>query len=821
MENDILAEAIGDLESGSAICFTGAGFSYGATDAQTRKIPSSDELCAEICQLVGEEYVLGTSLTDIADFCESSSERKAHLTNFVVTRLTKCRPSESHIKIMGMPWRAVFTTNFDDVAEVAAGTHKLFPVTPTTSAKVLSVDKTPIYYLHGRALDVLEGQASPGIVLSERNYLDLKERNRDLYAALENEIHAASRIFFVGYSLKDAEIASRIFNISGIAEKSIVVVGPNGNPISLSRLAKFGTVLPIGVDSFASELPAISPQWFARRSIDRLTYLDEVLPEPARSEITVDDVERLLLSGKFDYGAYAHQRNSSVENSDYCIYRSSAVAEVFDRAAAGTNRIIASSDLGNGKSMFLSQVAFEGHKRGFRVFKIETLLKETFSEVDLLLKDASKKIFLIDGMVRFKQVAIYIGKRLAGNCILVVSEGTRSEESNYGRVIDTLSGKVHEVDLNVLSSSELANWNSFLERWGFWENRIEDSTSQRIDFLRRSCGAEVRAIVLSVFKESRLSVKIMGIVEYFLRQNSPQSKAFIALIINALCHEHVDWGRIVEWLNIDVASLRSAIRASPASNFMDASRNWHNFTSAQLADFILSNYDFPLDDVVDAYTKIVRHTAYAANDSRSGFDSVENLKELVRFRFVTRLFSSMENGLATITAVYQRLSSVPRMRDNDQFWLQYAMARMEERDYESAETYLGTALGIAKEKASRFTYSNHQLIDQRARLRFMTNAQLKKKINKKELLEAIDDLTSALVKAGSFVVHPLRSVQHILHFVEMRGEDLEVDLKDRLYELLKLMKTSFPDGKLEKSQRGETEMIRKDLKSAILVVSNL
>jgi hypothetical protein len=52
----------------------------------------------------------------------------------------------------------------------------------------------------------------------------------------------------------------------------------------------------------------------------------------------------------------------------------------------------------------------------------------------------------------------------------------------------------------------------------------------------------------------------------------------------------------------------------------------------------------------------VRETAYSSNDPRSGFDSRENLKELMRYRFLTRLFARMENGEKTINAVTTRFA---------------------------------------------------------------------------------------------------------------------------------------------------------------------
>ncbi|MCA2411538.1 SIR2 family protein [Rhizobium leguminosarum] len=196
IEDDILQEAINDICSGSAVCFVGAGYSWGATDASGASIPSVSDLCSEICKFPGMEDGVGAQLTDLAEFCQDDPTLKQRLITHLIKRLTHCSPSPAHKLVMGMPWRAVFTTNFDDVAERALAPLNPLVVTPVSDARNLRANRKPLYYLHGRALDLLEGVNDPGLVLSETNYLEIRQKNKNLYAALENEVHSASRIFF-------------------------------------------------------------------------------------------------------------------------------------------------------------------------------------------------------------------------------------------------------------------------------------------------------------------------------------------------------------------------------------------------------------------------------------------------------------------------------------------------------------------------------------------------------------------------------------------------------------------------------------------------
>ena len=88
----------------------------------------------------------------------------------------------------------------------------------------------------------------------------------------------------------------------------------------------------------------------------------------------------------------------------------------------------------------------------------------------------------------------------------------------------------------------------------------------------------------------------------------------------------------------------------------------------------------------------------------------------MKFRFLTRLFGGDEAALKLINLVYKRLSNARYIRRNPQFWLQYAMSKIQIDDLENAQAYLNTALGLAKERG--MDYSPFQILDQKSSLVF-------------------------------------------------------------------------------------------------------
>ena len=106
------------ITSGAAVCLFGAGYSRLAKDAQGAPVPTTDELTIEIKSQLSIDADEPASLSEIAGFAEDSPESCIALRQIILSRLTCTKPSEAQGIIARAPWRAIFTTNFDDVLNV-------------------------------------------------------------------------------------------------------------------------------------------------------------------------------------------------------------------------------------------------------------------------------------------------------------------------------------------------------------------------------------------------------------------------------------------------------------------------------------------------------------------------------------------------------------------------------------------------------------------------------------------------------------------------------------------------------------------------------
>ncbi|MBO6918985.1 MAG: hypothetical protein JJ858_11185 [Rhizobiaceae bacterium] len=164
MENRILEETILKIYNGTAILFVGAGFSSDAKNSDGGAVLSAKELSLKLCELLGQDYVEGDELQDLAEQCSSDIVLKEKMHTLLLRNFTQTIPSQTQKDLVNLPWRAVFTTNYDDVVEQACNTKKFQSVTPTFNPKNLD-SSMPIYYLHGRALDINKGAADASFVI--------------------------------------------------------------------------------------------------------------------------------------------------------------------------------------------------------------------------------------------------------------------------------------------------------------------------------------------------------------------------------------------------------------------------------------------------------------------------------------------------------------------------------------------------------------------------------------------------------------------------------------------------------------------------------
>ena len=823
--------ALQKVKLGRAICFLGAGFSRGANDAFDRPIFGENELRKELFDIVKQPFNDSTSLPDIANYCQKSSEATANqLRQTILDRFTLVKPTNDQVEILSQPWRSTFTTNYDDIPEqVWQDQDEPFRVfTPLEPDKILLPGRR-LFYLHGRGRDIRATDCDPLLILSSKDYAKLSASHQRLRDYFTNEMATSEVIIFIGYSAKDLDFTRSLASMSGqVKQRTLFIEDPSIGPIDRARIEEYGLIQAIGTEGFSKALREIQvpkvlmmrPRFIAEISVDDL---DRTIPSHA-----VDiEIHKQLLTGRFNFRGFLAQKQeeqSGARANPSCVERTEKLDRTFQLLKSGNNRIVVTADIGNGKTFFLRQVEHRGFDEGYRVFRINGSGQEYSSELESLFEKPGKKLFIVDDAVRFHNQIKLIGSRLTADCGIVISNANNIDTIGIYDLRDTIGGQVSEVSVDKLTSTEVDLWVEYLNRWGLWgEANAGLSDKVKRDYIISECNAEIRSTVVSIYRESNLAARITGIVNFFLNSSHGANSvdAFIGAVITSLVDNHVDWINVVDWLGIDESRLLLDLQRSQIGEILTHKEDCFSLPSRQLARFFLEQNaldEVSEDDIASIYVEIVLGTARQMNDPRQSGLARQNLKELMRFRILKLLFGPSEEGRRTIATIYNRLSSNIFIQKLDQFWLQFAMARIDDEDLTLAEKYLGTAKGIATEHGQ--DWDTRQIDDQYARLR-LSKATRSEHLSKGELRSAISYLEARLKKGRENTIYPLRSAKFIDVLLEIHVDKIDPDTLSMIGDLLMLMKDAIGvTGKLSGAERGESEVLRKHIRNAHLVIQN-
>jgi tetratricopeptide (TPR) repeat protein len=191
------------IESGRCVLFVGAGIGREARNSAGRTGPTADELSAELCQRFAIDQAGGASLATVSQIVELRKGRR-ELEAFLTARLASLEPDASLQWLATVPWRAIFTTNYDRLLQRSyelAPRPPRTPVTISSTAELVHYDprfQVPVYHLHGSLFDT----PHPRVLVTDDDYATFRERRRMLFELLKVEF-ASSTILYVGYRNED------------------------------------------------------------------------------------------------------------------------------------------------------------------------------------------------------------------------------------------------------------------------------------------------------------------------------------------------------------------------------------------------------------------------------------------------------------------------------------------------------------------------------------------------------------------------------------------------------------------------------------------
>jgi tetratricopeptide (TPR) repeat protein len=691
-----LQRAIQLALEGRAVLFTGAGFALGATNVNGGQFRSGRELAKHFSKAVGlaDDTPLDAAAEEFAH-----QEGVDRLISYLKAEFTASSVQPYHAEIARVPWRRVYTTNYDNVLELAHAqvSRKITPVTSSNSIKKTPKDGLAVH-LNGYVDSLDRDTIWNDFKLTETSYASsaLSSPWVDLF---RHDLAQASAVFFLGYSIADLDIKRILFDTPELRSKTFFVLGLTPDAVTHRRASTYGTVVSTTTGALAELIEQERGQYDAASAPAPLGNSIKRVENPT-------DWGRFSDAFVFDLMAQGQVRPefvaASMTGGEHYFLERKAAADVVALAKECATTIIVHSELGNGKSLLVEGVMQRVAETGRPVYLVHKRTDDLFKELDTVLAASPPALLVIDGYADWMDVAEYVGLNANPALSLLLSARTNTHDVRVDDLLAQLHrDRVSEFGIDLLHEKDIRWVDESLARYGLWGDKTSWAPQRRTDYLKSKCGSEFSGILLTVLRSPEISRRFESLLGAIQGHRDHYEVIVTVLVLTVLQYPvSIDvlidiWGDRITDTNF---------RNDPAVREVCDTVHGHiTMRSAVAAQHLLQRVA-DSGVVVDTLEHIAR-----ISDRNSGIHPFDGLmKSLMRFSDLQTVLPE-QNRRSNVLRYYESVKSLGAARRNPHFWLQYAIAAMVIEDYERASKYFETAYSLAEERDryDPFMIDNH------------------------------------------------------------------------------------------------------------------
>ena len=675
--DDQLKAALHDAFDGEAILFLGAGFSIGGINKINRPILSAADLSKEMCRFLNLKE--SSDIAVISDrFINDPQFGKGIdvFIEFLKKQLVCIKTSGVQDLILSIPWRRIYTTNYDNVVEVSSKKQNIRRQSITATSPVTKFNdiESAIIHMNGFILNLTPKKFFDEFKITEDNYLNIDFMDSYWGRQFEHDINSCRKIFFVGYSMRyDLDLQKVMYN--RIRDKAIFIDRKEIDGNQEYRLNKWGRLYKIEAEGFADSIEKIRAEYIPKPPKHELMSLTEIKSSDyIPKNFVASDVINLLAFGEYDRlwlrtaDEFFLKREEHIEN----------IIRNFDTH----NICIVHSDLGNGKTVFLDfLISRLTEENDVFVLKNDDNISDDLRSLDKRV--STRKIVVIDNYEQHMKFFREYAAAQFPNIKIV----TACRTSLNALLLDQLQAKyrldgeqIFLEDVNSLGHSECSALKKLLDHYQLWGRQSDLSSVGKLKQLEKTYHSHLSEIFYMLLDSQSIKNKLQQIFNS-IDDNIMKNYVF-ALSVCEICHFDLQTYEICRLINIapsavekrtydrklrsmfDKARLRSALFAQYAIRTLD--------DKAALLNVIKKMYRRSLPESDKKYF-MLRRTLTSRTSLRPVFDNRYDEPFLYDYYDSIREYA----------------------KDNPFYWLQFAITALNLQRYVDAKLYFDNAYAYA------------------------------------------------------------------------------------------------------------------------------
>lgn len=752
-----LEDALRRVYLGRSVAFMGAGYSAGV-EAIEGEIPYGFEFATELALAAKEPADLAL---DLAASVYQHAKCVPTLRDLIPKRFTARAESSDHTRIASLPWRRIYTTNYDNVIEVGRASARLpYSVATARDHPIHHAHEFTVVHLHGFVGRLNEGDWDEEYVLTNEQYASDLLRTSGWVEMFRNDVQYADSLIFFGYGIGDIDVARLLYANPSLKNKTFFLIGSRAPRSVEIRAAPFGKSFRLNTSDVASMIPnADDPQ--VPKASPFLAALTELSFEPAAAKPSRDDVVELLIKGNAKPEFVARDLVNGTH--DYYVSRD----EINSRSGEVTKpalRWFVHGGLGEGKTQGLFEIAHFFLAEGHRVLSLEGDLDGFPNDIDYLSSlssDEQRKIAI------FVESGVSLANELKGLIqrfpliSFIVTNRSAVLQTRMSDISSTLGDDFEFLDLSVLSPDESNEFNHILYENGLWGDKQGLSHQKRTELIERRYKGSLASVLLDVCRSTDIFQRLASLFGDLDGRVTDLKRTIIVSLALAYAGSRVSISQLSEITESDVFKFGSVQSDEIVREFFDIERNRISVRSPAFAQAVLK--EAVSDSIlIELLPNTIARLDRLRQDIRS-YD--EPVKQMMRFGFIERILKDDNQKEGKLVSYFENVRSTGVGISNPQFWLQYAIACMSFQSYRDAGGHFETAFGLAKNRGG---YDPYQIENTYARFLLESRSRT----------DHWDDFVDAFAEAHEILsrqmasvregYYPYRVARLYLEFIESR-----------------------------------------------------
>ena len=781
-----LIDGIKKILDHNGILFLGSGFSTGGKNFNGQNMKTGAELSRAICRNLGIKESDNLSISS-QRYIEDPKCKKslAEFIEFLSKELVCTEISQDQKIIANLPWKRIYTTNYDNSFELASEECGYIRSSITITNKRYKPGRQleqAIVHINGSILNLNEESFYDEFKITDENYTKAGLLESSWKKMFDSDFISAECIFFIGYSLQyDQELVRHIANL-GIKHKCFFIDRDFDDDDKEYMISRYGSLEKIGVDGLAKKILKVKSTYLPNIQMQKLCGFEkrDLSTYYTEKTYTSVDVLKLLIEGKLVTG-YINQKN-------YCVSRYKIVEQI-EGLLKYKNIVIIQSKLGNGKSILLECIAKQLVAK-YNVYFVNS--------VEYLIEDMNyiqtcsnrQTILFLDDYGYYISLLKELGNDFPENIKIIMTCRTSININLYSDLIERYNydpENIEIIDIDRMNDSDINEVIKILNNSRLWGIYDRANDSQKRKLLINKYDRQISKVFYLLLDSEVIKKDITNIVDS-IQKKVGLFDFVLAQAINNICNLKFSYSDILEYTEISDSLLRSYIVDKHVRELLIVPDDKFTLSSSIFSQYIVREgkmknqmlemlkkiyYKCSLFD--DAYGKYYQQ--------RRNMISRSNISLLLNTEVEEKLGKSDEE---LILNYYDNIKNLPTASENPYFWLQFGITALNLDNYQQASIYFDNAYTNALKMKNFDTF---QIDTHKARL-LLCSEMNKNSTNSNDAMETFFKAHELLLhnsNKGEKMRYVLRQVgryyEYYSYYLSIFSEDEKKDFISKAYEM--------------------------------------